>query len=446
MIPINQNKIKIKIIVYALTIILILFFSIYQIRSFKSNMALTDQQLRLHTLKERILYLDEALTMSARLYVLENDTKWKDRYDKFVPEYYLYFNELNKILPKTYNGKDELAFASEQLFALETKAFEYVKQNRYKEAKNILFGPPYIQQSKGYQSALVKVTTEIDRLSDELHFTYRRTNIIQFLLALLILLSIVTGWSIYNYLSTKWHLKNNKIAIEKAEAAIAAEERLQGLNAQLRLLSGHLQEIREKDKQHIAYEISEELGQQLITFKVKFTEMLHLLNKEALPPHLIQEAKDQLSSVMLYLNDLALDVYPSILKDLGLIDALSWEIERLADQKKISILFFTNEEELHLEDAVAIKIFRVVEDKLRSLIFKKASDIIVALSIENQNLILSFDHDAKETMSSEGSIVEQLIMDEYLRGIEGKFTTNMSTDGYHNFTISIPLTQWETAL
>lgn len=438
------NPSKVKLIVHAVTIILIIFFSFYLVQSYESNRALAARQLRINTLKERIRYLDEGLTMSARLYVLESDVKWKNRYDEFVPEYALSIKEINKILPQTYNGKEEMALASDQLLALEAKAFKHISLNNFKESKDILFGPFYLQQSKNHQSGLVKLTAEIEQLGNELYATYKEKIIIQSLLALLMLLCVVTSWILYNFISNQWHLKNNKIAIEKAETANAAEEKLQVLNGELRLLSLHLQEVREKDKQRIAYEISEDVCQQLMAFNVKFQASQHLLNKEALHSNLLQEANDQLNSALLHLNNLALDVYPGILKDLGLIDALNWEFERLGDEKNISIILFTEEDELYLKDSVAIKVFRITQDKLRSLIYNKASDIIVSLSVENQNLILSFNHNATLDMALQGNVLEQLIMEEYLRSIDGKTTTNISKEGDLNFTISIPLTQYES--
>jgi two-component system, sensor histidine kinase and response regulator len=117
---------------------------------------LTFQTERIQQLHGTILYLDEVLTMSARMASTSNDPSWKDRYLEFEPKLSSAVKELmslandidiNNLIART-------AGANAQLVAMERQAFQLIDQRRLSEAKAILFSEEYEAQKQIYKESI----------------------------------------------------------------------------------------------------------------------------------------------------------------------------------------------------------------------------------------------------------------------------------------------------
>ncbi|HKN47430.1 MAG TPA: GAF domain-containing protein, partial [Candidatus Polarisedimenticolia bacterium] len=114
-------------------------------------------------------------------------------------------------------------------------------------------------------------------------------------------------------------------AVERArllETVRAARERQKALSH--RLLTAH-----EEERRRLAIELHDELGQVLTAVKINLASLPRRPGAAATPAHL----KDTIASVdqaMERVRDLALDLRPSVLDDLGLPAALRWYVDRFA--------------------------------------------------------------------------------------------------------------------
>jgi len=94
---------------------------------------------------EKVIYADEALTMSARLAVSTGDLKWVDRYNQFVPLIDSSIANVIKLSPENLSQRylKETSSANDALIDLEDQAFALIKLGKLKEAQSLIEGEAY---------------------------------------------------------------------------------------------------------------------------------------------------------------------------------------------------------------------------------------------------------------------------------------------------------------
>ncbi len=115
----------------------------------KITVAKQDNQ---QNLNSKLIYLDEVLTMSARMYTSTGVAIWDKRYTEAVPVFDKIWAEFIKTVPPS----QQLNTATANLFAIEDRAFKLVKQNQLKDASELLSSSKY-QQNKQVYAAEVAV-------------------------------------------------------------------------------------------------------------------------------------------------------------------------------------------------------------------------------------------------------------------------------------------------
>jgi signal transduction histidine kinase len=132
-----------------------------------------DVSLRLLQLRNAIVYLDEVLTMSARLAVATADLGWRDRYDAHVIELDAAIREAVALAPGAVAGESarQTDDANQKLVALETEAFELLQRGDAPGARERLFSEEYSEQKRRYAEGMVSffaalVTAEEERVAE----------------------------------------------------------------------------------------------------------------------------------------------------------------------------------------------------------------------------------------------------------------------------------------
>ena len=120
--------------------------------------------LRLRQLKHQIVYLDEVLTMSARMASLTGDRSWEDRYLEHVPILDAAIHEATQLVIDQLEKErvSQTAEANEKLIAMETRAFDLVRKKRPGEAQQILLGKEYEKQKLAYSSGMEEFSALIE--------------------------------------------------------------------------------------------------------------------------------------------------------------------------------------------------------------------------------------------------------------------------------------------
>lgn len=141
-------------------------------------------------------------------------------------------------------------------------------------------------------------------------------------------------------------------AIERArllETVRAGRERLETLSR--RLLA-----VQEEERRRVAIELHDELGQVLTAVKI---------NLESIPTQ-VGVAVESVERAMQTTRDLALDLRPAMLDDLGLAAALRWYADRFAKQTQI-VMHLAIEEISDLPPTLATACFRVTQEALTNV-------------------------------------------------------------------------------
>jgi signal transduction histidine kinase len=150
-------------------------------------------------------------------------------------------------------------------------------------------------------------------------------------------------------------------AVERArllETVRAARERQKALSH--RLLTAQ-----EEERRRLAVELHDELGQVLTAVKINLASLQRLPGVAAAPTQL----KDTIASVdqaMEKVRDLALDLRPSVLDDLGLPAALRWYVDRFARAAHVEA-HLSIDAVPHLEANLETVSFRVAQEALTNV-------------------------------------------------------------------------------
>ncbi len=175
------------------------------------------------------------------------------------------------------------------------------------------------------------------------------------------------------------------------------EEQIKQSYNQIRLLTEHLQNIREEERTHIAREIHDELGQQLTVLKMDASWLNKKLN--AADDNVKQKLKDLLElmdSTVKTVRRISSELRPSLLDDMGLVPAMEWHLKEFEKRASIKTSFKFPDYELNLQDSVKTGLFRIFQESLTNVVrHANAKKVEVNLKKENENIVLSIKDDGK---------------------------------------------------
>jgi signal transduction histidine kinase len=123
---------------------------------YETNARSVESSLETEHLRDRVLYLDEVLTMSARLAAATNDLAWENRYREFEEELYATLERLRALAPQSYS--DEAAAQTEAanrtLVSMENGAFAMVRDGRAEAAVALLVSEDYMRNKRLYAEGM----------------------------------------------------------------------------------------------------------------------------------------------------------------------------------------------------------------------------------------------------------------------------------------------------
>jgi methyl-accepting chemotaxis protein PixJ len=112
---------------------------------------------RQQELNDKVIYLDEVLTMSALMYTNTGQQRWEKRYNETAKNFDKVFAEFTKNVVKS----PRLEAASKKLFDIEDIAFKLTKQGKLKEASLLLVSPEYEQNKQVHTDEFNILVTKI---------------------------------------------------------------------------------------------------------------------------------------------------------------------------------------------------------------------------------------------------------------------------------------------
>ncbi len=147
-------------------------------------------------------------------------------------------------------------------------------------------------------------------------------------------------------------------------------------------------EYQEAERKRISRELHDEIGQALTSILIRLKALQDETDAETIVQRL-DGLRYLTSESIEELRRLAVDLRPAILDHLGILPALRWYVQQLADQADLSIQLSAPEKMERLPEAVELVLYRVAQEGLTNAIrHSQASHIEVVLEQSPQVLRL----------------------------------------------------------
>ena len=217
-------------------------------------------------------------------------------------------------------------------------------------------------------------------------------------------------------------------------------------NERLRELSHRLMNVQETERRQIAHDLHDEIGQSLTAMKLDLREADSLL-KHGPTASLLTDSLNILDGVIRQVRNLALDLRPSLLDELGLVPALKWYIKRQGERAGWETEYSAHVSHNHLPPEVEITCFRIVQEALTNIVrHAEATHVRVTLEQQGDRLMLDIEDNGKgfnieqaKARARSGISIGLLGMEERARWVGGELTITSSPKTGTRFTARLPL-------
>ncbi len=178
---------------------------------------------------------------------------------------------------------------------------------------------------------------------------------------------------------------------------IESEKKLKQSLVQIRMLTGHLQEVREEERKNIARDIHDELGQQLTVLKMDVSWIIKKLQRS--DEILLSQLKgllDTIDGTMKSVRRMCSELRPALLDDLGLVAAMEWQAREFEKNTGIIVELRLPVEALNLLPEIRTGLFRIFQESLTNVArHAQAQQVKVDLQEKDQVLVLNIGDNGK---------------------------------------------------
>jgi len=225
-----------------------------------------------------------------------------------------------------------------------------------------------------------------------------------------------------------------------------AEEELKRSREDLRILAARLQQAREEERALLAREIHDQLSGALTALKMDLSFLANRVPQE--DAALTENTESMATLIDATLNsvrNIATQLRPSVLDDLGLIAAIEWQTEEFQNRSGIKCRLDLEREEVALDKNRSTAIFRIFQEALTNVArHAEASEVWISLNAQAGSLILQIRDNGRgitqEEISSSRSL-GLLGMRERAFAFGGKVVISGVTGQGTTVTLKIPVNQ-----
>jgi PAS domain S-box-containing protein len=203
---------------------------------------------------------------------------------------------------------------------------------------------------------------------------------------------------------------NKALQLEIAERK-RAEQELRGSRQRLRHFAARLQDVREEEKQKIAREIHDELGQVLTGLKIDLSWLGKKISSGGTRParrggatngaaeirKKLESMSGLLDATMEIVRRISRELRPSVLEHLGLLGTLEWQAHEFETRTGITCTVSADMQEVRLKGQdESLAVFRIFQEALTNVArHAQASEVRVGLTEVNRNLVLTIADNGK---------------------------------------------------
>jgi PAS domain S-box-containing protein len=228
-----------------------------------------------------------------------------------------------------------------------------------------------------------------------------------------------------------------------------AEDQLNILNVRLRALSANVQSAREKEAARIAREIHDELGSLLTTLKWDLEAADKMLARADTQLQ-VSTLRDKIRGMMIITDTtvntvrrIAAELRPTILDDLGLLEAVEWQGQQFQTRTGIVCHYNCSLERTALNRDQATAVFRIFQEALTNILrHAKAQTVEIAIRELEGEFELVVQDDGRGMRTDENSAhssVGILGMQERAHLVGGEVEIAAAHGGGTSVTVRIPI-------
>lgn len=174
------------------------------------------------------------------------------------------------------------------------------------------------------------------------------------------------------------------------------ERELETTSDQLRLLTNHIQNAREEERQHLSREMHDQFGQILSGLKMDLSWLKKRLDLNEIMEKRVREMNSLIDQAIKLTRQISSDLRPGILDDLGLFAALEWYSEQFTARSGIEVVLNLPSEEPTLHASVITAVFRIYQETLTNVYrHAEASKVVVTVEDENKMFKLTVQDNGK---------------------------------------------------
>lgn len=175
----------------------------------------------------------------------------------------------------------------------------------------------------------------------------------------------------------------------------ASNERRQTLVAlarsreELRRLAGQLQAAREQERAHLARELHDELAQLLAGIKMGIVQVGKIVAGNTTLEKRIHDLTNLTNEAVTSMRNLATNLRPGILDDLGLVEAVRWQCEEFQSRFGVPVSYEPPPSLPKVATEIETALFRVLQESLTNVAkHAKATSVQVRLELEGRHIRL----------------------------------------------------------
>ena len=178
--------------------------------------------------------------------------------------------------------------------------------------------------------------------------------------------------------------------------ARAAQHELHGTYGRLRALTRQLEDAKEEEKRRIARELHDEMGQVLSAIKINLKALGRMPEGMPARAERIVDSIALVDEIIGHVREMALDLRPPLLDELGLVPALRAYAEGQSMRTGIAISVEANADADRLSPETAIAAFRIVQEAVHNTLRHAAArHVTVSVRRDATRLQLSVHDDGR---------------------------------------------------
>jgi signal transduction histidine kinase len=241
---------------------------------------------------------------------------------------------------------------------------------------------------------------------------------------------------------------SSALARKRADEALQEREHsLQQAREGLRSLASKLIHAQEEERRRVAREMHDDWTQRLAILGIDAAKLERHLDAPETALPLLRAMREQLVSLSEDVHDLSRQLHPSILDDLGLVEALRSECASFSRREEIAVDYRPGKVPANLPKDIALCIYRVAQEALRNVAkysgVKEASVTLVAtgpeLLLRIQDRGAGFDPESAHAQPGLGLSS----MAERVRLIQGKLSIMSAPARGTTIEVGVPLARSE---